>query len=53
MAKSNGGNRKLIFIGVLVALIGVGVSVLMFRDIPAPQTEKTVQLDNAKFLENK
>ena len=51
MAKSN--NRKVIFIVVLVALIGVGVSVLMFRDIPAPQTEKTVQLDNAKFLENK
>lgn len=48
MAKTN--NRKSLFILGLFGVIVLGVAFLMFRDIPAPQAEQTIELDTANVL---
>lgn len=38
--------RKPVFILILFLLIGAGLAFLMFRPIPAPQSEQTIQIEN-------
>lgn len=42
--------RKPIFIIIFFVLLAIGVSVLMFRDIPAPVTEHVIELDANNVL---
>lgn len=48
MAK--GARRKQIFIGGIFAVLALVLGFLMFRDIPAPLAEKTIELDAEHVL---
>ena len=47
---SKGAKRKQIFIGGIFAVMALVLGFLMFRDIPAPLTEKTIELDASHVL---
>lgn len=48
---ANGAKRKQGFILVLLAVLAVAVAFLMFRPIPAPVAEQTIELDTANVIQ--
>lgn len=48
---ASGAKRKQGFILGMMAVLGLAALFLMFRDIPAPVAEQTVELDSADVLQ--